>query len=147
MKLSLNSTASTLEPGGRRDRVAYPAALSASVAMTPAWTNPSCWLSSGRLLVEISTKPFSRREIRAWSSLMNPCFRKLILTCCKRFIPSGPSQLLPYLTILEFEAIICSMSDSEGCLDLKRWRIRPRERRVVERSLQPVQNVELSHVA
>src|SRR5712691_7689758 len=95
MKLSLNSTASTLEPGGRRDRVAYPAALSASVAMTPAWTNPSCWLSSGRLIAEISTRPFSRREIRAWSRLMNPYFRKLTLTCCNRFILCSPSQLLP----------------------------------------------------
>ncbi len=51
---------------------------------------------------------------------MNPCFRKLTLTCCKRFIPCGPNQLLPYLTILESKARICSMLDSEEDLDLKR---------------------------
>src|SRR2546428_8280384 len=48
--------------------------------MTPAWTEPSCWLNLGRLGAEISTCPGSHFEIRAPSSLIIPCRRKLSLT-------------------------------------------------------------------
>ncbi len=76
-RLSSYSTVSTSEVGGIRVRAAYPPALSAMALVAPAWTQPCCWLTSGRLGSAICTDSGTTWHSRAARSHINPCRSKL----------------------------------------------------------------------
>src|SRR5512144_3087566 len=56
---------------------ASPQALSTAATATPAWKNPSCWVSPGAKGTRISTRPGSTRSSTAWKVLIRPCRAKL----------------------------------------------------------------------
>src|SRR5512144_428205 len=68
---------------------ASPQALSTAATATPAWKNPSCWVSPGAKGTRISTRPGSTRSSTAWKVLIRPCCAKLPRTRRSKFGSGG----------------------------------------------------------
>src|ERR1700683_1068231 len=93
VRLILYSTVSTLESAGIVLKAAYPEALSAMEALSPAWKYPCCCVSSPRCRSRISRSPEPSAVSSAPRCFIRPWRAKLSATCLYVAMPTVGSTL------------------------------------------------------